>query len=143
MSLALSMVSRTDSLPRISSSCLVLGVFGKASSRLSKLSNGPLAAFDCPFLASALFSAMTSFMLRGTLGVWGTTSEASTFDFTGVTARAPGCALALIGVPLEATFFMGVDGCFKDRVEDGWGIRDILKEHCSHGCSYNLNFNLR
>ena len=116
--LALSIVSRTDSLPRISSSCL-LGAFGKASSRLSKLSNGLLAAFACPFLASALFNAMTSFKLKGTLGVWGTTSEASTFDFTGVAARAPSWALALMGVPLEETFFMGVDGCFNDREEDG------------------------
>ena len=42
------------------------------------------------------------------------TSEASTFDFTGVATHALSGALALIGVPLEEPFFMRVDGVFND-----------------------------
>lgn len=122
MFLALSIVSRTDSLPRMSSSSCLLGASGKASSRLAKLSNELLPGFDCAFLASALFNAMTSFMLRGTLGVGGTTTSGA-FDFTGVVARFTGvaddAADCVLGVlPGNALDFTGVDGGFRVREED-------------------------
>lgn len=101
---------------------------GNASSKAAKSSNpGPLPPDFIAFLASALFCAIASLILKAFPGLGGGVASTSGFGLEGVVARAEivlGRATAAPGgASLDLTGVEG--GLIPERDDEGCGIRDI------------------
>lgn len=130
MLLACSIVSRTDNLPRRSSSSSCFSALGIASCKVEKSSRPP-PDFAIAFLASALFKAIASLMLMLFPGLGSGSCAVVGLGLEGVVARVD-LGLASDGgtrpdfTPDFTLDLNGVDGSLMpEREEEGLGIRDM------------------